>query len=117
MSDEDHKTRRTRVQATPRGRVEIVTASETVLWQHAPAAPTRGAGTAPARPQGPHRGRGPRGHVRAPARIYADLCHRLTDNPVIRASGIEVTVRGTRARLTRPAGHTSELRPAQDSGE
>src|SRR5438045_7463400 len=113
MSDEDRKTRRTRAQATPRGRVEIIAASETVLWQHGPAAPTRGAGTPPTRPQGPHRGRGPRGYVRSPARIYEDLCDRLTDNPFIDASEIEVTVAGTEVTLSGTVQDTIAMRQAQ----
>jgi len=117
MSDEDRKTRRTRAEATPRGRVEIVAASETVLWQHAPAVPARGAVTAPTRPQGPHRGRGPRGYLRSPARIYEDLCDRLTDNPFIDASDIEVTVAGTEVSLTGTVRDTIALRQAQAIAE
>ena len=117
MSDEDRKTRRTRTAAAPRGRVEIVAASETVLWQHGPAVPARGAGTAPTRPQGPHRGRGPRGYVRSPARIYEDLCDRLTDNPFIDASDIEVTVDGTDVSLTGTVRDTIALRQAQAIAE
>src|SRR5438874_8805380 len=117
MSDEDRKTRRTRAEATPRGRVEIVAASETVLWQHAPAVPARGAVTAPTRPQGPHRGRGPRGYLRSPARIYEDLCDRLTDNPFIDASDIEVTVAGTAVSLTGTVQDTIAMRQAQAIAE
>ena len=116
MSDEDRKTRRTRTAAT-RGRVEIIAASETVLWQHGPAVPARGAGTTPTRPQGPHRGRGPRGYVRSPARIYEDLCDRLTDNPFIDASDIEVTVAGTEVTLTGTVRDTIALRQAQAIAE
>ena len=116
MSDEDRKTRRTRTAAT-RGRVEIIAASETVLWQHGPAVPARGARTSPTRPQGPHRGRGPRGYVRSPARIYEDLCDRLTDNPFIDASDIEVTVAGTEVTLTGTVRDTIALRQAQAIAE
>jgi osmotically-inducible protein OsmY len=116
MSDEDRKTRRTRT-AAARGRVEIVAASETVLWQHGPAVPARGAGTTPTRPQGPHRGRGPRGYVRSPARIYEDLCDRLSDNPFIDASDIEVTVAGTEVTLTGTVRDTIALRQAQAIAE
>src|SRR5437660_11692641 len=117
MSDEDRKTRRRRTAAAPRGRVEIVAASETVLWQHAPAAPTRGAGTAPTRPQGPHRGRGPRGYVRSPARIYEDLCDRLTDNPFIDASDIEVGIAGPEVTLNGTVNDPVALRQAQAIAE
>src|SRR5436190_8966391 len=117
MSDEDRKTKRTRRDAAPRGRVEIVTASETVLWQHAPAAPTRGSGAGAVRPHGPHRGRGPRGYVRSPARIYEDLCDRLTDNPFIDASEIEVTVAGTEVALSGTVQDTIAMRQAQAIAE
>src|ERR1700716_3788136 len=117
MSDEDRKTRRTRTAAAPRGRVEIVAASETVLWQHGPAVPARGTGTSPTRPQGPHRGRGPRGYVRSPARIYEDLCDRLSDNPFIDASDIEVTISGAEAILSGTVPDTIALRQAQAIAE
>ena len=117
MSDKDRKTRRTRTAAAPRGRVEIIAASETVLWQHAPAAPTRGAGTAPTRPQGPHRGRGPRGYVRSPARIHEDLCDRLTDNPFVDASDIEVGIAGTEVTLNGTVNDPIALRQAQAIAE
>jgi osmotically-inducible protein OsmY len=118
MSDEDRNTKqRTRRDAAPRGRVEIVTASETVLWQHAPAAPTRGSGAGAVRPQGLHRGRGPRSYVRSPARIYEDLCDRLTDNPFIDASDIEVTVAGTEVTLSGTVRDTIAMRQAQAIAE
>src|SRR3982751_1075006 len=117
MSDEDRKTRRTRTAAAPRGRVEIVTASETVLWQHGPAVPARGAGTTPTRPQGPYRGRGPRGYVRSPARIYEDLCDRLTDNPFVDASDIEVGIAGAEVTLNGTVNDPVALRQAQAIAE
>jgi len=67
-------------------------ARETPVWEHAPAAPMRVPGGAPGTPQGPYRGRGPRGYARSPARIYEDLCDRLTENPFI--DGAEVTLSG-----------------------
>ena len=117
MSDEDRKIRGTRRDTAPRSRVEIVATSEMVLWQHGPAVPGRGAGAVPMRPQGPHRGRGPRGYVRSPARIYEDLCDRLTDNPFIDASDIEVTVAGTEVTLTGTVRDTIALRQAQAIAE
>ena len=117
MSDEDRKIRRTRRDTAPRDRVEIMATSETVLWQHGPAVPGRGAGSAPMRPQGPHRGRRPRGYVRSPARIYEDLCDRLTDNPFIDASDIEVTVAGTEVTLSGTAQDTIAMRQAQAIAE
>jgi hypothetical protein len=43
-------------------------------------------------PSGPHRGRGPRGYRRSDERIREDVCDRLTDDPEIDASDIEVLV-------------------------
>lgn len=43
-------------------------------------------------PSGPHRGRGPRGYRRSDERIREDICDRLTDDPEIDASDIEVLV-------------------------
>jgi len=79
-------------------------------WRHAPAVapepvgtvePTRQADPAPL-PAGRFRGLGPRGYVRSSARIYEDICDRLTDNPFVDATDIdvavteiEVTLRGT----------------------
>src|SRR5258708_357067 len=67
MSDEDRKTSRTRTAAAPRGRVEIVAPSGTVLWQHGPAGPAGGAGRTPPRPQAPRGRRAPAGLVVAGA--------------------------------------------------
>jgi len=119
MSDEDRKTKRARHEAAPRSRVEIVPTSKTPLWEHAPAAPTRvtGGGATAVRPQGPHRGRGPRGYVRSPARIYEDLCDRLTENPFIDASDVEVTVAGTEVTLSGTVRDTIALRQSQALAE
>ncbi|HEX3864735.1 MAG TPA: BON domain-containing protein [Stellaceae bacterium] len=40
------------------------------------------------------RGVGPRGYHRSAERIYEDICDRLTENPFIDASDVEVTVSG-----------------------
>src|SRR5213592_4110132 len=117
MSDEDRKIRRTRREAAPRSRVEIVATSETVLWQHGPAVPGRGTDVAPMRSQGPHRGRGPRGYARSPARIYEDLCDRLTENPFIDATDIDVTVAGTEVTLSGAVQDTIAMRQAQAIAE
>src|SRR5205085_6633771 len=81
------------------------------------AVPGRGTGVVPLRPQGPHRGRGPRGYVRSPARIYEDLCDRLTENPFIDASDIEVTVAGAEVTLSGAAQDTIAMRQAQAIAE
>jgi hypothetical protein len=105
MNDEDRTIRRSRSEA------------ETAPCHHGPAGPARGVATAPDRPQGPYRGGGPRGYVRSPARIYEDLCDRLTDNPFIDASDIEVTISGTEAILSGTVPNTIALRQAQAIAE
>src|SRR5881394_4258679 len=80
-------------------------------------APAIGVKPVTPRAEGPYRGRGPRGYVRSPARIYEDLCDRLTDNPFIDASDIEVTVAGTEVTLTGTVRDTIALRQAQAIAE
>lgn len=81
-------------------------------WQHAPAPPhtpappsaaaatqrppgrlTPAEAAAAQRLRGSYRGIGPRGYRRSDARTYEDICDRLTENPFIDASDIEVLVR------------------------
>src|SRR4030088_2181837 len=111
MNDEDRTIRRTRGGGAARRR------AEPAPWHHGPAGPARGAGAVPERPQGPYRGRGPRGYVRSPARIYEDLCDRLTDNPFVDASDIEVTISGAEAILSGTVPDTIALRQAQAIAE
>jgi hypothetical protein len=47
-----------------------------------------------------YRGIGPRGYRRSPERIYEDVCDRLTDNPFIDASDIEVAMSGRELTLS-----------------
>src|SRR6266576_4027807 len=108
---------RARPTAMSRTRLGIEAAAETAAWQHGPAVPMPGVERRSSRPEGPHRGRGPRGYVRSPARIYEDLCDRLTDNPFIDASDIEVTVAGTEVTLTGTVRDTIALRQAQAIAE
>ena len=115
MSDEHRTVGRARGEAVSRHRLGTEAAAETAPWTHGPAA--RGVAGAPMRPQGPHRGRGPRGYVRSPARIYEDLCDRLTDNPFIDASEIEVTVAGTEVTLSGTVPDTIAMRQAQAIAE
>jgi osmotically-inducible protein OsmY len=42
--------------------------------------------------EGGCRGLGPRGYVRSDQRIYEDICDRLTEDPYIDPSNLEVTV-------------------------
>ena len=120
MSDNDdrrpHSTR-ARPRAMSRSRLGIEAAAETAAWQHGPAVPVRNVERPSSRPMGTYRGRGPRGYVRSPARIYEDLCDRLTDNPFIDASDIEVTVAGTEVTLSGTVRDTIALRQAQAIAE
>jgi len=65
----------------------------------------------------PNRGRGPRGYARSPARIYEDLCDRLTENPFIDATDIDVTVAGTEVTLSGAVQDTIAMRQAQAIAE
>lgn len=90
----------------------VARAERTEAWEHRPMA----AASAPSVPEPvemtpgaakmtrtpptpPYRGRGPRGYVRTAERIRDDLCDRLTENPFIDASDIEVTVNGSEVAL------------------
>jgi osmotically-inducible protein OsmY len=108
---------RARPIAISRARLGIEAAAETAAWQHGPAQPGRGMERRSFRPEGPHRGRGPRGYVRSPARIYEDLCDRLTDNPFVDASDIEVLVAGTEVTLSGLVKDPIALRQAQAIAE
>ena len=63
-------------------------------WGAAPGTPglaEPGYGSSPTRQADDHhRGRGPRGHRRSDARIVEDLCERLTEDPVVDATDVEV---------------------------
>jgi hypothetical protein len=88
----------------PNSRVALGTPTEPPLsWQHAPNPPARtiepAAPANAAQAVGSYRGVGPRGYARAPQRIYEDACDRLTDNPFIDASAIEVSVNGAEISL------------------
>jgi osmotically-inducible protein OsmY len=117
MSDEERLIRGARGEPLARRRLGTEAATETAPWTHGPAAPGRGVAGAPMRTQGPHRGRGPHGYARSPARIYEDLCDRLTDNPFIDASDIEVTVAGTEVTLSGAVPDTIAMRQAQAIAE
>lgn len=56
------------------------------------------------REHGGHRGRGPRGYQRSDARIQEDICDRLTEDPYLDASDIEVRVHDREVTL---AGHVA----------
>jgi hypothetical protein len=84
----------------------------------APAASSPRPPTAPAEPhamrrEGPHRGRGPRGYRRTSERILEDLCDRLTEDPFVDASEIEVQVNGTEVLLAGIVDDWTAQRQAQ----
>ena len=65
-----------------------------------PADPAAAATAVPPKSSAVHRGRGPRGYIRRTERIREDLCDRLTENPFIDASDIDVAVTGSEVVLT-----------------
>jgi hypothetical protein len=63
----------------------------------------------------PHyRGRGPRGYQRSDERIAEEVIARLTDDPRLDASGIEVTVTGGEVTLTGTVADRRDRRRAED---
>lgn len=75
----------------------------------------RDAGTygAPGTP-GPYTGRGPRGYTRGDERIREDVCDRLTDDPRIDASDIDVQVKGGEVTLNGSVRTRDEKRFTED---
>jgi hypothetical protein len=61
-----------------------------------------------------YRGLGPRGYVRSDQRIYEDICDRLTENPFIDASDIEVTVRNRTVTLAGSVDSLLALHQAEE---
>ena len=66
---------------------------------------------------GPHRGRGPKGHSRSDERIREDVCERLTEDPYVDATGIEVRVEGGEVTLTGTVPERGAKRRAEDLAE
>ncbi len=96
-----------RERSSLRSRFGLGTPRETApAWQHGRNEPPRSVGNT-------YRGVGPRGYVRAPERIYEDVCDRLTDNPFIDASEIEVTVSGAEVTLAGSVDGVIALRQAE----
>src|SRR2546429_6790450 len=112
MSDRDRDIKAPLSEALVDRRPAAQAARETPVWEHAPAAPMRVPGGAPAGPQGPYRGRGPRGYARSPARVYEDLCDRLTGKPLIHATDIEVTGAGAEGT---PRGAAQDTVPTRQA--
>jgi osmotically-inducible protein OsmY len=69
------------------------------------------------REAGYHRGRGPKGYQRSDARIMEDVNDRLTDDPHLDASEIEVSVTGREVTLTGKVNSRFEKRHAEDLAE
>jgi hypothetical protein len=64
--------------------------------------------------EGPHRGRGPKGYIRSDERIREDVCDRLTDDPHLDASDIEVSVTGAEVTLNGTVDSRFAKRRAED---
>jgi hypothetical protein len=67
--------------------------------------------------RGEHRGRGPRSYLRSDDRIREDVNERLTDDPLLDASEIEVAVRNREVTLTGSVRDRYEKRRAEDMAE
>jgi osmotically-inducible protein OsmY len=66
---------------------------------------------------GLHRGKGPRNYVRSDERIREDILDKLTDDPYIDASEIEVTVQSGEVTLMGLVNERSDKRHAEDIAE
>ena len=64
-----------------------------------------------------YRGIGPRGYVRSAQRVLEDLCDRLTEDPFIDPSDVEVTVDGGEVTLTGTVDSVIALRQVQEIAE
>ena len=67
--------------------------------------------------EGPHRGRGPKGYSRSAERIREDVSDRLTDDPHLDASDIEVAVDGTEVTLNGTVDSRTAKRRAEDQAD
>jgi hypothetical protein len=67
--------------------------------------------------RGQHRGRGPRGYKRSDARIREDVSDRLSDDGLVDASEIEVTVEGAEVTLNGTVESREQKRRAEDCAE
>lgn len=64
-----------------------------------------------------HRGRGPKNYTRSDERIREDVNDRLTEDPILDASDIDVTVSSGEVTLTGTVGSRDEKRRAEDMAE
>ena len=63
---------------------------------------------------GPHRGKGPKGYSRSDARIQDDVNDRLTDDPFLDATHIDVSVGGGEVTLAGTVTSRQDKRRAED---
>jgi hypothetical protein len=66
---------------------------------------------------GQHRGRGPKGYTRSDERIREDVNDRLSDDPHVDASEIEVTVSSCEVTLSGTVDNRDAKRRAEDIAE
>jgi hypothetical protein len=66
---------------------------------------------------GQYRGRGPRGYQRSDDRIREDVCERLTDDPEIDASNLEVAVKNGEVTLSGTVSSRYDKRRAEECAE
>ena len=69
------------------------------------------------RSDGGHRGRGPKGYRRSDERIHEDVCERLTQDPFIDASNVEVMVKDGEVTLAGTVSSRGLKRRAEDLAE
>lgn len=62
---------------------------------------------------GQHRGRGPKGYRRSDDRIREDVCDRLSDDPMLDASGLEVRVQNGEVTLEGTVNDREDKRRAE----
>jgi hypothetical protein len=76
-----------------------------------------GSGREDSRSSGAYRGRGPKGYKRSDERILEDVCERLTEDPFIDASNIEVRVKDGEVTLDGTVSSRGVKRRAEDLAE
>jgi osmotically-inducible protein OsmY len=67
--------------------------------------------------EGRHRGRGPKGYARSDERIREDVCDRLSDDPIVDPSDVEVQVSNCEVTLSGTVDSRAERRRAEDCAE
>lgn len=66
---------------------------------------------------GPHRGKGPKGYQRSDDRVREDVCDRLSENPMLDASNIDIKVEGSEVILSGTVESKEDKRRAEDLAE